>query len=418
VSPLPGAAGGVHIEPVGPERLDEVARPIGVHIGLLPTPGWKESMATLEELDTRFVALEDDRVVGGMASYAFELTVPGGPVAAAGLSLVGVLPTHRRRGILSALMRRYLDTTRARGQAVSALWASEGPIYGRFGYGLASLSCEIDVPRAQSAMRPALQAAAGTAPGAREGRLLDDTEAELALPPLYERVRIVTPGMLSRTRPWWHVRRVGDLEWQRRGRGPLQRVLLEQGGQPEAYALYRHAPRFEHGAPTAVLEVQEAIGLTPRGTRAIWEYLFSVDLVERVQASFLPVDHPLVLMLTRPERLQLRAGNGLWVRLVDVPRALAARAYGANDELVLEVRDAFCPWNEGRWRLAGPSVERTSLPAELRLDVAALGSLYLGGFTATQLHAAGQAEELAPGALSRTDALFQGTRAPWCPEIF
>jgi predicted acetyltransferase len=140
--------------------------------------------------------------------------------------------------------------------------------------------------------------------------------------------------------------------------------------------------------------------------------------MERVKASHIPVDHPLFLLLAEPRRLRYASGDALWLRIVDVERALGGRAYAAGEPVVIDVSDAFCAWNEGRWRIGGDRPERTDAPAELRLDVSGLASVYLGGFTFAQLERSLQVEELAPGAIERADALFRADRAPWCPENF
>lgn len=224
--------------------------------------------------------------------------------------------------------------------------------------------------------------------------------------------------MLSRSEAWWRRRRLGDEEWQRRGRAALQRVLLERDGNAEAYALYRHAQSFDNNFTTGSLDVLEAVGGSWKATREVWHYLFDVDWVARVQAPHLPVDHPLFLLMAEPRRLRFRVIDSLWVRLVDVEAGLAARSYGADGSLVFELADPFCEWNEGRWRLDDGRASRTEDEAELRLDATALGSAYLGAFSFSQLHRAGRIEELREGALERADALFAADRAPWCPEIF
>jgi predicted acetyltransferase len=161
------------------------------------------------------------------------------------------------------------------------------------------------------------------------------------------------------------------------------------------------------------------MGDTPPATAGIWRYLLDVDWLEHVQASLLPVDHSLFFLLAEPRRMGFRVGDAVWLRLVDVGAALSGRSYAEDATLVFELRDSFCPWNDGRWKLQGGAAERTTALAELALDVADLASVYLGGFTWAQLAAGGLVEELADGALERADALFRRLGpAPWCPEIF
>jgi predicted acetyltransferase len=354
-------------------------------------------------------AWDGDDVVGGAGAFPFELSVPGGRVAAAGITVVGVLPTHRRRGVLTALMRAQLDDVRARGESVAYLWASEGKINGRFGYGLASLQAQLDLPRERTAF------AAPAEPYGRL-RLVAREEALARFPEVWEAVMDERPGMFRRSEAWWAERTLR--EQPRPGEPPTNRALLELDDRAEAYALYRVHQRFEHDASAGHVQVVEALGRTPEATRAIWRFLLDLDWTSRIEAGRLPVDHPLVLLLAEPRRARLRLSDALWVRLVDVAAALSQRSYAGDGAVVLDVVDGFCPWNEGRWRVSAAGAARTDEPAGLGLDVSALGSVYLGGFTFRRLADALRVEEREPGAIERADALFRTDRAPWCPEIF
>ncbi len=397
------------------DRLAEFLTPISIAFGLpFPVPPERvERIRAQPELDVLLGAVDGDEVVGSAGSFTFDMTVPGGvAVETAGLTMVAVMPTHRRRGVLRELMRRHIDGAHARGQAVAALFASEGSIYGRFGYGMASLAGEIMLARERTAF------AESFTPAGRV-RLLNEADAAVAFPAIWERVRLSRPGMLSRSDTWWRVRRTADPDWLRAGRPPLQRALLEIDGRPAAYALYRFGTAFGHRNHDVPLEVIEAIGDSPEATRAMWRWLFDIDLVTGFIASLLPVDHPLLFLLAEPRRLQMRLGDGIWMRLVDVGAALARRGLaGDGAPLVLEVEDAFCTWNQGRYRIADGIVTRTEAAPDLTLDVATLGAAYLGGFGLTQLALAGRVAERTPGALRRADALLRGDRAPWCPEMF
>jgi predicted acetyltransferase len=295
------------------------------------------------------------------------------------------------------------------------LWASEAQIYGRFGYGLGSEACSVAIERD----RAAFQGPPG--PECR-ARLVGEAESLDVFPAIWDRLRTITPGMLSRSQAWWRIRRVSDVDPRQQGGGPLQRVVIDVEGQPEAYALYRLNHRWDATSiPVGALQVVEAIGATPRGTRLVWRYLLDIDLMQRIEASGLPLDHPLALLITEPRRLHLTLIDALWVRIVDIEAALAARAYGSTGAITFEVEDGFCPWNAGRFRLDGGArrVVRTTEQPDLRLDIAALGSAYLGGISFRRLADAGrvQARE-EEDAVDRADRLFRATRAPWCPEIF
>jgi predicted acetyltransferase len=383
-------------------------RPVFHYFGREPTEESASRVLRVLSPDRIHAAWEGDEIVGGASAFEFQLTIPGSVVPAAGVTVVGVLPTHRRQGVLTQLMRAQLDDIHERGEPVAFLWASEGAIYGRFGYGLAGLSGEIELLRAHSRF---------TRPVDPEGRfrLLSLEEALEALPPVYDRVASETPGMFGRTSEWWSSRVLDDPEWRRGGAGEMARVVLEREGELLGYALYRLQMGFSDGASTAAVHVIEAVGVTSEALAAVWRHLLDIDWMERTKAWLLPVDHPLFLLLEEPSRMRFRVEESVWLRLVDVSAALRARWWAQEEDIVLAVNDSFCPWNEGSYRLDGST---TTEAVDLRLDVRDLGAAFLGGFTFSELRRAGRVEELVPGALHRADGAFRTDRAPWCPEIF
>ena len=406
----------IEIQALSAERSAELLLPIFTGFGMVLTPERIERTRILPELDVRLGAFEDGAVVGACGSFAFAMTVPGGAsVDTAGLTVVGVLPTHRRRGILRGLMRRYLDDARRRGQILSGLFASEAGIYGRYGYGIAALGAEVEIDRRRAHF--ALPAPSSSGASARL-RLLDEDQAAAAFPLVWESVRPTTPGMLTRSETWWRTRRLSDPESLRAGRGPLQRMLLELDGRPAGYALYRFTAPVVAWSSAAVIEVAEAVADSPAATRALWRYLLDLDIVTAVRARLLPVDHPLLHLVTEPRCLDLRLGDSLWLRLVDVAAALSRRTYGPGGALVLAVEDEFCPWNTGRYRLADGRAERTEAAPDLTLAADTLGAAYLGAFGFSQLAGAGRVVEHRSGALREADLLFRAERAPWIPEVF
>lgn len=392
------------------EVLESLA-PVFHYFGRTPVAQDGERFLPFVEPSRAFAARENSAVVGGCGSFPFEMTTPGGSVRAAGLSVVGVLPTHRRRGILRRMMRAQLDDVRRRGEPVATLWASEDTIYGQFGYGLASLSADMDIARSAAAFAQPFEPRG-------EFKILGEAEALGPLAEVYERVRLTQPGMIARSADWWRNRRLLDPENRRQGGGELSRVLLSHDGRPSGYALYRVNQQFDSGSSSGHVNVIEAMGATLEATREIWRFVFGIDWVERVKAGLLPMDHPLLFLLARPREMKLRVHDGLWIRLVDLPAALAARRMGAAEAVVIEVTDAFCDWNAGRWRVSSSGAEKTGADADLACDITALGSVYLGGFSFGQLARAGRVIELRADAAARADALFPADRAPWCPEIF
>lgn len=403
-----------------PDDVRSFFAPLMVAFGDEVTDTQFEDWRRTIEPDRLIAAFDGDDPVGTAGAYTFRMTVPGGvEVPAAGVTLVGVEPGHRRRGVLRALMRHQLDDVRARGEPVAILWASESAIYQRFGYGLGTLSGSFEIDRGRTAW---------LRPREAEGRmrLVGVDEALATFPAVYDRMRALTPGALSRTPDWWRWGPLHDADYMRRGSGPKFRYLYEVDGAAEGYAIYRPKGDWDQRGPKGQLQVVEVVALTPRALRGVWGFLFGVDLMRTVSAERQPVPHPLQLALADPRALGAAAGDGIWVRLVDLPAALEARRYGVAGEVVLEVSDEFCPWNAGRWRLVATgepgatvaTVERTDAPADLAADATDLGAAYLGTFRLSELARAGRVEELAPGALGRADALFAADRAPWCVTMF
>jgi predicted acetyltransferase len=359
----------------------------------------------------RFYAAYDDGLpVGTAADFPFTLTVPGGELAAGGVTWVAVLPSHRRQGVLTQMMRRELDDLHERGEPLAILWASEAAIYGRFGYGVAAPHFEMDADRSRFALRDD--------PGPRaKVRALTLEEAVEPCTQVYERLRAATPGFTARTREWWQKYRLADPEQWRRGASPKYVALIEVDGEPLAYAIYRVKHDWEAGFPKGQVRVLEALAATSAAERELWRFLFGIDLTVRIESRVDPAS-PLPLMVLDARSLNLRLNEGLWLRVVDVGGALAGRSYASDDTVLLEVRDEFCPWNEGRWRVGRDEAARTKDAAELELDVADLASVYLGAFTFSQLAQAERVRELKDGALARADELFRTPRAPYCPEEF
>jgi predicted acetyltransferase len=359
--------------------------------------------------DRMHAAFDDGEVVGGAGAFTFDLSVPGGSIPCAGVTIVGVYPTHRRRGILREMMRAQLDDVHERGEPIAALWASEETIYGRFGYGIASWCGEVTIPRDRGAYAQPLE---------RRGRVRSMTAEEAAalFPPVWDAFKAQRPGVFTRTESWWRDRILRTPDDQKAT--PKRLVALELDGEVQAYAIYKTTSQFEGFVSSGKLDVVEAIGSTPQATAEIWRYLLDVDWMATIHTALIPPDHPLFLLLANPRRARYMRWDGLWVRLVDVGAALSGREYAAAGTVVLEVRDAFCPWNEGRWKLEAGKASRTDDPADLALDVDGLGSAYLGAVSFAELRDALRVEELVPGAVARADAIFAWRPLPWCPEIF
>ena len=367
------------------------------------------------EVDRVLAAFDGQLSVGGGGAFTFQLSVPGGgQVGAAGVTAVGVLPTHRRRGILRRMMKMLLEDARRRGEPLAILWASEGVIYQRFGYGQASLNGGFDMPRQRAIFRLPSEQAGSV-------RLVDRDEAARAFPPVYEAVMRETPGFFSRHADWW-TDVLADPEHRRRGASAKFYALYERDGQPAGYVMYRVKHEWGTGESRNEVRVAEALAIDAAAMREVWRFILGIDLMDRVVQRLGPPDQPLLLQLTQPELIGLKINDGLWLRLLDVPAALSARGYAADGELVLDVSDEFMPDWGGRWRLrvadGHATVEPTADEPDLLLETNDLACVYLGGFSFADLARAGRAREVSVGARGRADRMFATERKPWCPQIF
>jgi predicted acetyltransferase len=368
------------------------------------------------EPERSLVADDGGAVVGHAAAYTRDLTVPGGPLPAAFVSLVGVAATHRRQGLLSRMMGQQLNDIASAGrEAVAVLWASEGTIYPRYGYGLASQRLALDV--ATHEIRPP------QTPLAPDARLLlvDPVEALADLAKVYEQLRHDRPGFASRDDRWWRFV-LADLESQRQGATALRGVVHDTPHGPTGYALWRTSSGWDTKGPNAEVRVREVVAADPATYAALWRFLLTIDLTRTASYGFAALDEPLLHQVDEPRRLGARMADGLWLRLVDLPRALASRRYLTGVDVVLEVTDAQLPRNAGRWRLTGgpdgATCTASDHPADLACTAVELGAAYLGGPSLVALAAAGRVRELTPGALIPASTAFGWHRLPAGIEVF
>jgi predicted acetyltransferase len=373
-----------------------------------------ESAKAIIEPERSIVAEVDDRIVGTAGVFSFELTVPGGQIPAAGVTMVGVLPTHRRRGVLSTMMRHQLEDIASRGEPLAVLWASEGQIYGRYGYGMATLSSRIDILKERATFLTPMPKGVTT-------RLVETEEAIPVMNEVYDRVRAYTPGFYARSQTWWRHHRLREHPHEAGG-PPTFKAILEIEGRPYGYCFYKLHHDWTEGSPGGRLEVLEAVADGTEATRALWDYLFGIDLVGHIECWALGPDLPLAWMLQDPRRLRNMISDGVWARITDVVSALEARGYQSDGTLVIEVRDQQLGSNSGTWRLdvndGRATVTASDEAADLSMGIAELSATYLGGVRATVLLEAGRITEHREGAARRAEAMLSWYQTPWCPEIF
>ncbi|MET9497271.1 GNAT family N-acetyltransferase [Streptomyces sp. NPDC006552] len=384
--------------------------------GVAEAPQERRLWEELTRLDRSIGVWDGAECVGTAGAFAFRVSVPGGAfVDAAGVTMVSVAATHRRRGILTSMMRRQLDDVRAWGEPLAVLTASEPAIYGRFGYGIATRQAALTV----DSSRVRIAAPAGT--DEVRLRFADPGEAAGRCEEVYRRTVGTRPGMLARGDGWERLALLDPPE-ERNGASPLQCVVAERDGRTAGYARFHNKPESRGSVPQGRVQVREVTALDPAAYAALWRLLCDIDLTDTVEVRNRPVDDPLFSLVSDIRRCAVRVRDSLHVRLVEVGAALEARTYLTPVDVVFEVEDAFCPWNAGRWRLAGDaqgaSCERTREPADLALSVRELGAAYLGDASLTELAGAGRVRELRPGALTEASVAFGSPVAPWLQHGF
>jgi predicted acetyltransferase len=412
-NPLPA-----DIRVIAAEEVAEFERCLGVGFGRIHAPDHVSTWAALLDPQRCLAAFDGADMVGGAAAVTLGITVPGTIVPTGAVVAAAIAPTHRRQGLLRTMMQRLLHDMHDRGEVLSALWSSEWPIYGRFGYGVATLTTRYEIDPAHAAFtRPPCSAAP------RRVRLVDAETALAVMPGVYDLVRATQVGAPERPSPWWR-HRFSDTESRRQGFSLLQFLLHHtDAGITDGYAAYRiMGGNDADDLATSQVRIVELIAATPEAYEALWHSCLNIDLVSLVEAENRPIDDPIIHLLADARRLRRRLSDGMWIRLVDVPAALRLRRYRTAGALTLRLHDAVCPWNQGSFRLdaspSGAECVPTDGEPDLELGVAELAGAYLGTSSLHAMAAAQRVRELTPGALAVADALFAWAPAPWCPNVF
>jgi len=410
------AAVGIELRSATEDEFPAYARAIATAFGSRPDEQGLADWRVTTELDRTIGAFDGSEIVGTAGAYSFELTLPGAVAErAAGVTFVGVCPTHRRQGVLREMMQHQLDDVLQRGEALMVLTASEAAIYERFGYGAAVFASRWTL------RKEALELARPSNAGGRM-RMVDPDEARKLVPGIFDRARLRHVGAVTRSDARWdtlHAERKED----RQRRSWFTVVHESTAGEPDGFVFYKVEQREPDGAPQNAIVVMDLDALDDEVEAALWDYLIHVDLVVSIRTENRPVDEPLRWRLADQRRVHVdTVHDHLWVRVVDPAIALAARRYATDDALVLEVTDPFRPENDGSWLVEGApdgaAAARTDRAPDLSLSAPELGSIYLGGVAPTALARAGRIREVTPGALARADVFFSTQPAPWCATHF
>ena len=391
-----------------PDQIGELVRVEGLASGFHASEDYVRKEVPFYQADRALGAYDKVILAGTAAAIGREMSVPGGSLDMAEIAAVMVLPTHRRLGIMTTLIDKQLRDIHERSESVAALWTSDTRIYGRFGFGLAATYEDWTIERHNTGLVDPRQ------PAGRM-RLVERLAAPETFAGVHDRMWRWRPGMMNRDSGTWSYR-LADIEEERHGASAFFHAVYEVNRCPEGYVLYRvHAGNQE-------LRVDELLGATGEATAALWSYCFGVDLIERFRAVNRPPDDPLTWMLANPRGLERRPHDGIWLRLVDVRAALGGRCYTVEGTVVLNVVDAFCPWNEGRYQLIGGpdggECRATTADPEITLSAADLAAVYLGGVRLETLHRAGRVVVHDQRALRLADLMFSWHLQPWCPDYF
>lgn len=363
--------------------------------------------------DSTIAEIVGPELVGTASAYTRRLAVPGGAIPAAHVSMVAVAPTARRQGILSTLIQRQLTELRSGGEPIAVLWATEGRIYQRFGYGMASRRMSLTIDNREVRL---------TTPAPAGGRLRTATvaEARAEMVKVYARTYPDRPGFSERHDRTWDFF-LADTAVRRGEHGPLRVVLHYGPAGVNGYALFRVKGTWDEAGPAGEVLINEVVTSDPIAYARLWQFLLTMDLTRTAKTRNCATDEPLQYLSSDPRRMGAHVSDALWLRIVDLPRALRARAYVAPVDVVLQVSDVHLPENNGRWRLtitpAHTRCVRSDEPADLTCDIGALGAAYLGGVSFAALALTGRVSAEA-GVLAELTNAFGWHRAPACSEVF
>lgn len=393
---------------VSPDEAEVFFKTMGVSFAFDSTPEDNERAKEFFPWDRMWAAYDDGQMIATFGAFELDMTVPGGSsLKTGGTTVVTVLATHRRRGVMRGLMIDHLHQLHEWDEPLAALWASESAIYGRFGYGPAADLHDLEIERRSAQLRNPPDIVGRV-------RLIDPDEAQEILPGVYDRVVKERPGMFRRSESWWEHRILHDPPHRRRGKSSRRIAVLDDPAV--GYVAYR-----QEGFDPQTLHLIELFGVTPDDEKALWEYLFGVDLVGPIKAWNRPTDELLRWWLVDPRKAKLKQQDALWLRVLDVEKSLNGRRYRGTGRIVFSIQDELCPWNDGTYRLdiedGHPTCSRTDAAPDLHLDPWSLGSIYLGGQSVKTLWRSGRISGSADGA-ALADQLFSWNVAPWVQEVF
>jgi predicted acetyltransferase len=397
-----------------PERTDEFFAAVmrGFHDDYV-AERW-EPMRKVFEPERTFGFQVDGRWISTCGAYTRRLTVPGGSVPAAAVTVVTVQPSYRRKGLLTEMMKHQLYDIHRREEPVALLWASESAIYGRFGYGQASPQARLSGKTKTTAFRPDVDLGSGS---------VGEVERDQAIPMIKRLHQALLPervGALDRNDDWWDVR-WHDPEPLRRGATAYRFALhYDRRGRPDGYVAFRVKNNWDESGAEVIIDELDAASGAARG--ALWRFVLDLDLVRTFTRHGAPLDEAVRYLVSDLHSIKAELQDGTYARLVDVPRALEARRYLTELEVTIRVEDPLLRQNSGTFQVAGDhdgaSVTRGRSRPDLVMNVRDLGAIYLGGTSLAALVRAGLVTERTKGAAAAVGAAFAWSQPPFCPDFF
>lgn len=404
---------GVNVAPVSAERSREFLLTMGAVFGFDPEEDEIERFTSHFEWDRSRAAFDGDQIVGTSGAFSLDLTVPGTTMACGGTTVISVLPTHRRMGILRMMMDSHLADVRDRDEPIAGLWASDSAIYGRFGYGSAAQGADLVIERDHSRFHR-------LAPEPAPVRLVDADSARRLLPPFYDKARLEIPGFYARSEPWWENRRFRDNPAHRNGATAYRYAVTEMDVEVTGFVQYRYKEDWTEGHGRGEVRVRELVGSDPSSWAGLWRFVLDHDLTGKISASNRSVEDPVLDFLEGPRRAAIKVGDSLWIRIMDPQAALEGRSYSAPANVVIRLHDPLDA-SLTTWQLDlspdGARVASSDAEPEVAMDLEDLGACFMGWSRFQTLKRAGRIEG-DDGALAALDQAFAWSPAPWCSEVF
>ena len=399
---------GITYRPVRPQEILPYSRAISLGFGSVYQirPGELERNSRYEHLARANCASDGDVIVGACIGVDMHVGVPGGIEPMSGITAVAVSPTHRRRGILTQLMRRQLAEEHQKGFALAGLWASESIIYGRYGYGIAVEQQEIAIERHRSQFRPESQALVQL----HNVSFATPKEIRDIGPDLWLAKMRSTAGMVSRIEPVWE-ETYPDPKPAAEPKKEF-RIIYRENDKPLGYAAYSlSGSKDPDGLSYQELRVKEVLAATPSAEASLWRFILNVDLVHLIKHGSHPVRSSLWRMFSDPRCMSQDPYDALWLRLLDIPKALSGRTYNSPGTVVIGITDDTCEWVDGNYELrvadnGSAECVRTDAPADLEMPVATAATIYIGAHDLNGLHAAARCTEFTAGAVQTVARMF------------